>query len=193
MSLLKIGSVAPKVEPAMNFRISCQPAAAVNPKKSAMTKLRTTANFLIRWLSKSTDRPMSASGKTAIQEIFERIAKKKLVSKKIAAKIPTDENNAILATRDLIKICVWPISENHHQSVTKPIILEKSMKTTKSPVKEIRVRYFGIVIMLSFDRLRITLNYIEELNNNIVTNKKRYKKPHSKQDCNTYENRNGAC
>jgi len=43
---------------------------------------------------------------------------------------------------------VWPTSENHHQSVTKPTTLEKRIKTAKRPIKEIRVRYFGIVVIL---------------------------------------------
>src|SRR3989344_3470428 len=129
MSLLNMGSVAPKAAPEINFKISCQLPAAASPQKSAIIKLKTTAIFLTMRLSTFTGRPMNAAGKRAVQEFFERIAKEKLASKKTVAKIPADENNAILATRDVIKICVWPTSENHHQSVTKPTMLEKRIKT----------------------------------------------------------------
>ena len=79
------------------------------------------------------------------------------MSKKTAAKTPADENNVILATRDVIKICVWPTSENHHQSVTKATIPEKKKKTTKSPIKKIRARYFGIVIIILVNYSNIPL------------------------------------
>src|SRR3989338_3668713 len=143
-----MGSTVPKAVLEMYFSISCQLLAATSPKKTAITKLKTTVNFLTTRLSKLTGRPINAAGNIAVQEIFERIAKEKLASKKIAAKTPADENNAILATRDVIKICVWPTSENHHQSVTKATILEKSIKTTKIPIKKIRTRYFGIVVII---------------------------------------------
>src|SRR3989338_1633356 len=143
-----MGSTVPKAVLEMYFSISCQLLAATSPKKTAITKLKTTANFLTMRLYTFIGRPINAVGKIAVQEIFERIAKEKLVSKKTAAKTPADENNAILATRDVIKICVWPTSENHHQTVTKATKLEKKKKTTKSPIKKIRVRYFGIIVII---------------------------------------------
>jgi len=104
MSLFNMGSTVPKAVLEMYFSISCQLLAATSPKKTAITKLKTTVNFLTMRLSKLTGRPINAAGNIAVQEVFERVAKEKLASKKTAAKIPADENNAILATRDLTKI-----------------------------------------------------------------------------------------
>src|SRR3989344_2470644 len=151
MSLPKMGSAVPKAVLEIYFSISCQLPAATSPKKTAITKLKTTVNFLTMRLSKLTGRPIKASGKIVTQGIFERIATGKLASKKTAVKIPAARNNDILAIRDLINIWVWPTSENHHQSVTKATIFESNIKTTKSPIKKTRVRFFGIVIM--YDQL----------------------------------------
>lgn len=89
-------------------------------------------------LSKVKGLPTRLSGMAAIQGIFERTAKFKLVRRKIAAIIPATVPTMILATSDLIKISVNPTSWYHHQSVIKETMLEKKIKVTRARPKNVQ-------------------------------------------------------
>ena len=82
--------------------------------------------------------PINASGMATIQDIFERMAKNRLIRRKTAAISPAKNPTMILALRDLIKISVNPTSWYHHQSVIKEIKLEKKTKVTKAKIKNVQ-------------------------------------------------------
>ena len=52
--------------------------------------------------------------------------------------IETVKPNTTFATKDVIKISVYPTSENHHQSVIKETVLEKKIKAITAIPKNAR-------------------------------------------------------
>ena len=74
----------------------------------------------------------------AIQGIFERMAKDKLVRRKAAARIPVEKPTMIFVLSDLIKISVNPTSWYHHQSVIKETMPEKKIKVTKARITNVQ-------------------------------------------------------
>src|SRR3990167_5645589 len=85
----------------------------------------------------------------AIQGIFERMAKDKLVRRKAAARNPVEKPTMILAISDLIKISVKPTSWYHHQSVIKETMPEKKIKVTKARPKNVQEKNLVMFIQIN--------------------------------------------
>src|SRR3989344_1061028 len=127
-----------------NFKTSCQLAAAIRPIKKDTAKHTPIPSFLTIRSFRLIDWPIRASGIANIQGIFERIATRKFVRRNAAANKPVVRPRTIFALSDLVKISVKPTSENHHQSVTRPTMLEKKMKNAITIPKNAQENIFVI-------------------------------------------------
>ena len=78
--------------------------------------------------------------------ILEETAARKLIRRYIEAIIETVKPSTTFAPKDLIKISVYPTSENHHQSVIKEIRVEKKKKKRKITPMIIQVKNLAIFI-----------------------------------------------
>ena len=91
---------------------------------------------------------MRASGIFAIQGIFERMVKDRLVRRKAVARSPVEKPTMTFQVSDLIKISVNPTSWYHHQSVIKETMLEKKIKVTNVRAKNVQEKNL-VIFMVS--------------------------------------------
>ena len=91
---------------------------------------------------------MRAPGIFAIQGIFERMVKDRLVRRKAVARSPVEKPTMTFQVSDLIKISVNPTSWYHHQSVIKETMLEKKIKVTNVRAKNVQEKNL-VIFMVS--------------------------------------------